>query len=96
MVLDNIQIDKGSSDLVNKTAESAVEAVWDISDSHVWSSNGKKVADLDISATLSNVSCNKGTLRKSNNIDLSCTSELLMGEEVCATFLGLFLEIFKD
>ena len=97
MVLDKFQIDKGSSDFIDEAAERTLrEAMWNVGDAHIWSSNGEKVANLNVSATFSNISSNKGSLRKSNNVNLSGTSELFMSEKVCASFFGLFLEVLKD
>ena len=80
MVLDKFQIDKGSSDFIDEAAERTLrEAVWNVGDTHVWSSNGEKVTNLHVSAALSDVSCNEGSLRKSYNVDLSSTCELFVG-----------------
>ena len=92
MVLDKFQIDKGSSDFIDEAAERTLrEAMWNVGDAHIWSSNGEKVADLNVSAALSDVSCNECSLRKSYNVDLSSTCELFVGEEISASFLGLLL-----
>merc|ERR1712051_542260 len=93
-VLDETGIDEVAGNSVNDLAEGSREAVWDVSDAHVRTTDRGPVANLTLNrAALDDVTSEKGTLRKSHHVDLISIGESFVGLKLCACLLGLVHEV---
>merc|ERR1719469_158594 len=93
-VLDEAGVNEVASNGVNDVADEAVEAVGDVVDSHVRSTDGGPVADLALDGTaLDDVTSEEGTLGKSHDVDLVGVGESLVSLELGASLLGLVHEV---
>ena len=62
VVLDDVHVDEGSGNFIDNRADTAREAVWNVSDTHVWSANGEKVTGCYTFTVLDDVTGDKGSL----------------------------------
>ena len=93
-VLDETGIDEVAGNCVDDLAEGSLEAVGDVRDAHVGTTNRGPVADLTLDrAALDDVTSEKGTLRKSHDVDLISIGKGFVSLELCACFLGLVHEV---
>jgi len=98
MVLNNWQVDKGTSNFVDDVTDESTETSWNGINSHVWSSKGSKVADLSVTQVASggDVTSKESSLGKSHNIDFWDTSEVGVSLNVLEGHLSLSLKVGQD
>lgn len=94
-VLDERGVDEFIGYHVNDIASDSIEAVWNFSDTHVWSTESDYVSDLSWHVTLlSNVSGEEATLGKTDDVEL--TVEGLVSSDLSAGLLGNSLHVADD
>merc|ERR1719469_949138 len=93
-VLDEASVDEVTGDRVDDVADEAVEAVGDVRDTHVRSTDGGPVADCTLDgAALDDVTSEEGALGESHDVDLVGVGESLVSLELGASLIGLVLEV---